>query len=115
MVFFRNSTTNLFEGGLFDEWLQHTNEALFSLIRQNVRLFEDLDEYTDAFSSSVSSVINLENLQNVLRFLFGAQLAILFGFITKLSRHRILRFFCKAKKSLERHLLLHRKLRRTVR
>ena len=67
--------------GLFDEWLQHTRDAVISHIRQNARLFESLEDYTDAFSSSVSSKMYFENLQSLLSIFFGAQLLILFVFI----------------------------------
>lgn len=69
-----------FESGLFDEWLHHTRDAMITRIRRETQLFESFEDYADAYSSSVSSRMQIENLQSLFSFFFGAQLLILFVF-----------------------------------
>ena len=110
------STEFMFEGGLLDEWLQHSIDALISQIRQHARFFETLEMYTGAHSTSISSQINLENLQNVLSFFFGAQMLILTVFLVDQqashSFHCAVAFFQQTKQLLGR---LYRKARRKLR
>lgn len=101
-----NSTKHLFETGLFGEWLQKSNDALIAQIREQVRLFESIEDYTNAYSSSISSGVTFKNFENALRFFFGSQLLILSMIVLNKNAPLLLRhiasLLCEPAYQLER-------------
>lgn len=109
----------MFEAGLMEEWLQHTSDTFTSHIQQSVRLFQSLEDYVNAYSSSISSKIYFSNLRNVLGFFFAAQLLVLSLLMAPILVRFIGRLFCEIKMLLgrlyRRLKQFGRKIRRSVR
>ena len=69
------------ESGLFLDLYDDVLTALLSLVKQNVKVYENLDAYVQERSEDVSPNVKLANVKNLFISLFGALALVLFAFI----------------------------------